>query len=403
MTAPLHSLRVLDLSRVLAGPLCGQILADLGADVIKIERPDGGDETRHSNPKKGGESGYFMSHNRNKRGITLDLKAPEGREVFLHLVRSADVVVENYRPGTMNKLGLGSARLLEVNPKLIYASISGFGAHCSRSGEGGYDIIAQAESGMMATTGWPGGKATRTGAALTDVLAAHTAVIAILAALHRRQSTGRGGVADIALLDCAALAMSALYAFEQLDCPAPGLEGNRYALSCPFNSFAARDGDFVLGASNDKLWAGVCRALGRPDLISHPDYCHNPDRVAHHGQVKEAIEAVTSRLPLSEVIASFKAQGVPAAPISSPKEATESAFLRDERDMFPQITHPTAGTLRLTGSSVKLDGHSPALTPSPLLGQHNSEVAAQLPPAWAQDENFLRAAGLLTGPKDGVR
>lgn len=401
-TPPLKGLRVLDLTRVLAGPLCGQMLADAGAEVIKIERPDGGDETRASDPKQGGESGYFMAYNRNKLGLTLNLKSPEGKEFFLDLADRSDVVLENYRPGTMETLGLGAETLQKRNPRLIYAAISGFGRQGSRSQDAGYDIIAQAESGMMATTGWPGGQPTRTGAALTDVMAGITCAFAVMLALRQRDITGTGSIVDTALIDCAAAAMAALYAFPLLNGTTPGLEGNRYLLSCPFNSFQASDGLFVLGASNDKLWERVCRALGCPEQAQKPQFKHNADRVSHHAEVKALIESHTRHWTVNQTIAAFKAQGVPAAPIKTPDQTLKDPFLREEREMFPSITHPKAGTVRITGSSVKLSSWKTPLLAAPLLGQHNRQLLSLFAPEKLQDPEWMKRAGLLTEERSGL-
>lgn len=371
----LQGLTILDLSRVLAGPLCTMMMADLGATVIKIENPKGGDDTRSMGPFKNGESAYYMNLNRNKLGITLDLKKPQGREIFLAMVKKADVVVENFRPGTMDKLGLGFEELKKANRRIVYGAISGFGQTGRYSRRAGYDIIAQAMSGMMSTTGWPESEPTRTGTATADVLAGLTCTIGILAALRSRDETGLGQMVDAALIDAAVSSMEVLNMVYLVTGKTPKREGNRYQLAYPFDSFKASGGSFVIGVSNNKLWTLVCQAMERPDLVTEPLFLDNSDRVQNHRHVKAVIEEWASKLSVDECCRRLEAQGVPCAPILDVAQVHADPHIAIDRQMFVPVDHPVAGRMDLTGSSLKLSETPTRITsPAPLLGQHNRDV-----------------------------
>jgi len=392
----LEGLLVLDLTRVLAGPFAGMILADLGADVIKIEEPERGADERSMGPFQNGESAYYMNLNRNKRGITLNLKAPKGKEIFKALAAKADVVLENFRPGTMEKLGLGYEVLREINPRLIYAAVSGFGHYGPYRDRPGYDIISQAMSGLMSTTGWPDGEPTRTGTAMGDVLGGLSVVIGILAALHSRQATGKGQKVDVALVDSAVASLEIINMIYFVEGRVPQRIGNRYESTYPYDSFKAKDGSLVIGAGNDKLWQILCRVMNRPDLAAKEEWARVRDRVNDHAAVKAEIEAWTKNYTVNELVGMLLAAGVPAAPIYDIAQVANDPHIAGAREMFVEVEHPKAGKLKLTGSHIKLSDTPPAIrTPSPGLGQHNGEVLGTLLGLTAAEVAALKAEKVI--------
>ncbi|SQI44136.1 Formyl-coenzyme A transferase [Leminorella richardii] len=370
----LAGLRVLDLTRVLAGPFCTMMLADMGAEVIKIERPGAGDDTRQFAPFKNGESAYYMNLNRNKKGVTLNLKG-RGKALFLELVKTADIVVENYRPGTMEKLGLGYEDLKKVNPRIVYCAISGFGHTGPYSQRPGYDIIGQAMGGLMSTTGWPGGEPTRSGTAMSDVLAGLSAAIGTLAALRHRDQTGEGQKVDIALVDSVVASLEIITQIYLTEGRIPERIGNRYESCYPYDTFKARDGDVVIAAANDKLWSLVAQVMGQPELTDCEVFKTNPLRVKNHASLKAVVEAWSRQHTVSDIVDRMLGAGVPSAPINNIDQLVADPHIADAREMFVEVEHPKAGTLKLTGSHIKLTGTPTGIrTPSPLLGQHNREV-----------------------------
>jgi crotonobetainyl-CoA:carnitine CoA-transferase CaiB-like acyl-CoA transferase len=333
----LEGLRVLDLTRVLAGPFCTMMFADMGAEIIKIEQAGTGDDTRQMGPFKNGESAYFMNLNRNKKGVTLNLKNPKGKAIFLDLVKQADVVIENFRPGTMEKLGLGYDELKKVNPAIVYAAISGFGHTGRYSQRPGYDIISQAMSGLMSTTGWPGGEPTRTGTAMGDVLGGLSAAIGILAAVHSRGRTGLGQKVDVALVDSCVASLEIINMIYLVEGRVPARIGNRYESTYPYDSFRAKDGSLVIGTANDKLWRNLCGAMERPDLAEDPRFLTVKDRVAHHAELKPLIEEWTTTLTVDEVYAKVDGAGVPCAPILSIDQVVADPHIAGDREMFVPV------------------------------------------------------------------
>lgn len=371
----LSNLKVLDLTRVLAGPFCTMMLADMGADVVKVEIPGKGDDTRQMGPFQKGESAYYMNLNRNKRGITLNLKSPEGKKIFLELVKKADIVTENYRPGTMEKLGLGYDVLKEVNPRIIYAAISGFGHTGPYKMRPGYDIIAQAMSGLMSTTGWPGGEPTRTGTAMGDVLAGLSCAIGILAAVNARNITGKGQQVDVALVDSAVASLEIINMIYLVEGRIPERIGNRYESTYPYDSFKASDGSMVIGAANDKLWQKLCKVMGTPEIAERPEFLHIKDRVAHHEELKPIVERWTMKHTVQEAFELIDAEGIPCAPIMTIDKIVKDPHIAGAREMFVQTHHPIAGDLKVTGSHIKLSGTPATIRNcSPLLGQHNKDI-----------------------------
>lgn len=380
MTTALGDITVLDLTRVLAGPYCTMMLADFGANVIKIEIPGKGDDTRAMGPIKNGASMYYANVNRNKKGVTLNLKTPEGKELFKELVKKADVVVENYRPGVMDKLGLGYDELKKVNPRIIYAAVSGFGCYGPNSQRPGYDIIAQAVGGLMSISGHPGGQPTRVGSAMGDMLGGMNLTIGILMALHARQLTGQGQRVDVALVDSVVASLETgtqrYFASGKL----PELMGNRYAAAYPYDSFAAADGSFVIACGNDHLFQLLCeKVIHRPDLLTDPRFDSNLKRCDNHAALKPEIEKWTSLHTIDEAVEAINAAGVPAAPINDMRRVTSDDSIANVREMFVPLHHPVIGDMRVNGNPVKLLDMMPQITRhAPELGQDNEAVYGEL-------------------------
>lgn len=392
----LEGITVLDLTRVLAGPFCTMILADMGANVIKIEEAGKGADERQMGPFFNGESAYYMNLNRNKKGVTLNLKSPKGKEIFKELVKKADVVVENYRPGTMTKLGLGYDTLKEVNPGIIYAAVSGFGQYGPYTKRPGYDIISQAMSGLMSTTGWPGGHPTRSGTAMGDVLGGLSVTIGILAALQNRHHTGLGQLVDVALVDSAVASLEIINMIYLTEKRLPQRIGNRYESVYPYDSFQAKDDLVIIGGGNDKLWRLFSNLIGRPELADHPDYQKTRDRVKNHVAVKEIVEEWTKSRTVAEIVDALLAAGIPAAPIYNIEQVVKDPHIGGAREMFVEIEHPKAGKVTITGPHIKLsDTKASIRTPSPGLGEHNGDVLGSLLGISKEEVEKLTAEGVL--------
>lgn len=392
----LEGITVLDLTRVLAGPFCTMMLADMGANVIKIEEAGKGADERQMGPFFNGESAYYMNLNRNKKGVTLNLKSPKGKEIFKELVKKADVVVENYRPGTMAKLGLGYDTLKEVNPGIIYAAVSGFGQYGPYAKRPGYDIISQAMSGLMSTTGWPGGHPTRSGTAMGDVLGGLSVTIGILAAIQNRHHTGLGQVVDVALVDSAVASLEIINMIYLTEKRLPQRIGNRYESVYPYDSFQAKDDLVIIGGGNDKLWRLFSTLIGRPELADHPDYQKTRDRVKNHVAVKEIVEEWTKSRTVAEIVDALLAAGIPAAPIYNIEQVVNDPHIGGAREMFVDIEHPKAGKVTITGPHIKLSETKASIrTPSPGLGEHNAEVLGDLLGISKKEVDKLTAEGVL--------
>ncbi|MCC5467883.1 CaiB/BaiF CoA transferase family protein [Pelosinus baikalensis] len=391
----LAGVKVLDLTRVLAGPFATMMLADMGAEVIKIEVPGSGDDSRQFGPFVNGESSYYMNLNRNKKGVTLNLKG-RGKEIFLEMVKKADIVVENYRPGTMEKLGLGYEELKKINPKIVYGAVSGFGHYGPYKDRAGYDIIGQAMSGLMSTTGWPGGEPTRTGTAMSDILAGLSVAIGLLAALRHRDVTGHGQKVDVSLVDATVASMEIINQIYLVEGRLPQRIGNRYESTYPYDSFKANDGSLVIGAANDKLWQKLCVIMGQPELGEKAEFDTNWKRVQRHEEVKVLVEAWTITKPVKEIVDALLAVGIPAAPINNIEQVVNDPHIAGAREMFVEVDHPKAGKMKITGSHIKLSDTKPCIkTPAPLLGQHNEEVYKDFLGLNADEIAAMKNDGLL--------
>jgi CoA:oxalate CoA-transferase len=372
---PLAGVKVLDLTRVLAGPFCTMMLADLGADVVKIERPDGGDDARQFGPfLPSGESAYFAGINRGKRSITLDLKKPADHETFLKLVERADVVVENYRPGTMEKLGVGVTVLRERNPRLIYTSVSGFGRTGPYRSRPAYDVIVQALGGLMSITGHEAERPARVGSSISDILAGMYSAFAIAAALARRGRTERGADLDLSMLDCTVAVLENAIVRYGVTGEIPGPLGTKHPSITPFQAFRASDGPLVIAAGNDHLWRMLCEVLEVPHLIADPKLLTNKLRTENQPYMEGAVTAALGRRTVAQWLTKLEAAGVPAAPIQNIEQVLNDPQLQ-ARDMWHALTDRDGLQLTTPGTPLVLDGAKPTLGKTwPRLGEHQDEV-----------------------------
>jgi crotonobetainyl-CoA:carnitine CoA-transferase CaiB-like acyl-CoA transferase len=377
MTA-LEGLRVVDQTQVMAGPTCTMLLADMGAEVIKIEPPGGEHMRRGELEIKPGLSASFLAVNRNKRGMTLDLKHPDGVTVFRRLAAAADVLVENYRPGVARRLGIDYDTLRQDNPRLVYCSISGFGQTGPYASRGGYDLIAQGMSGIMSATGLPGGPPIKVGVPVTDLGAGLFGLFGILCALRARRVTGRGQLVDTSLFE-AGLALSVWEAAEYwFTGQAPRPLGTAHRMTAPYQAFRASDGAFTVGAGNDKLWPLFAGLLGLDHLVHDPRFATPAARLRHRTELETLIEAVTVTRPRAEWLRRCEAAGIPAGPIYRVPEALADPQAR-ARGMVQELDHPEAGRIPALGNPVKLSG-SPATArkAAPRLGEDSQAILEEL-------------------------
>ncbi len=372
---PLAGVRVADFSRVLAGPLTTMLLADLGADVIKVERPGTGDDTRTWGPPfVGDDAAYFLSLNRNKRSVVLDLAEPEGRSAARRLALSADVVVENFRPGLMARFGLDHPTLAAERPDLVYCSLTAFGQ--GTASRPGYDIIVQAMSGLMSITGHPGGEPTKVGVALLDVICGLYGANAIQAALLGRAVTGRGIHVSVSLFDASVAALVNQAANHLLGGLVPGPMGNQHPNIVPYQLFDAADRPFILAAGNDRLFARTCRILRRPELASDERFATNQERVRNRETLIRLLQELFAERPAAHWLAELDAAGVPSAPVRTLDEVFAS---EEGAATVEDVDDPVRGLLRLVGSPIRLAGGVPAVRmPPPRLGEHTEQVLREL-------------------------
>ena len=371
---PLHGITVLDLTRVLSGPYCTMMLADMGARVIKVEQPRKGDDTRGWGPPfVNGESSYFMSVNRSKESVTLDFKQPEGRVLLEKLIGQADVLVENFRPGTLDKLGFDYASIRDRFPRLVYCSVSGFGHSGPRRTEAGYDAVMQAEGGLMSITGSADGPAYRLGVAIADIVSGMFAAQGVTAALLARERTGRGQEVDIAMLDSVVALLSYQAGIYFSNGAAPSRLGNRHPTIVPYETFPASDGEFVVAVGNDDQWTRFCRVTG---FTGEERFATNRQRVTNYDALKPALDATLRTQTRAYWIDALKAAGVPCGSVRDLHEVfTDPQTIA--RDMVVQLEHATAGTLRVTGTPLKFsDAPKASHRPPPRLGEHTDSVLA---------------------------
>jgi predicted acyl-coA transferases/carnitine dehydratase len=375
----LEGIVVLDLTRVLAGPYCGTLIADMGATVIKVENPIGGDDSRSMGPFINGNSVYYANFNRSKLGCTLNLKTSEGKEIFKELVKKADIIIENYRPGTMEKLGLGYDELKKANPAIIYGAVSGFGHTGPLSKRAGYDIIGQAMGGLMSTTGWPGGPATRSGTPLGDVLGGLNLAIGILAALVNREKTGLGEKVDVALVDSVASAMENITMIYQATGRIPQRIGNRYESTYPYDSFPANDGDVIIAAGNNKLFSILCEIMEQPELKNDSRFLDVKSRVANHDDLFEIVSTWTKKYSVEEIDKKLNDAGCPASIVNTIDRLVVDRQIAGAREMFPEIEQPGIGKLQITACPQKLTRtKSYPRKAAPLLGEDNIDIYGKL-------------------------
>jgi crotonobetainyl-CoA:carnitine CoA-transferase CaiB-like acyl-CoA transferase len=384
----LDGLHVLDVTQVMAGPFCAMVLADLGADVIKVE-PPAGDSTRQMPGAVGADSPSFNAVNRGKRSIVLDLKSDAGRAALVRLARSTDILIENYRPGVMDALGLGYEALARENRRLVYASISGYGQTGPDRGKGGFDLIAQGVSGIMSITGEPGGAPVKAGVPLTDLSAGLFALIGILAAVEHRHRSGTGQHVDTSLVD-AGVALSVWEATEYFaGLGVPQALGSAHRLIAPYQAIRCRDGYITLGAANERLFRRLCEVLGHPEWATLPEFADSGARVRNRQQLTDRIEAITTGERCAHWLAVLEANDIPCGPINDyARVFTDPQVVA--RGMVVETDHPALGKLKTLGSPIKLSA-TPALVgrAAPRLGEHTVEV--------------LRAAGFSDGEIDQLR
>jgi crotonobetainyl-CoA:carnitine CoA-transferase CaiB-like acyl-CoA transferase len=397
--APLDGIRVLDLTRVLAGPFCTMNLGDMGAEVLKIEDPDGGDDTRAFGPPfVNGVSTYFLSINRNKKSLAVNLKHPQGLALVLRLADRADVVVENFRPGVAERLGLGFDAIRGRNPRVVYCSISGFGHDGlpEYSKLAGYDVVVQGLSGLQHLTGDPSGPPTKAGISIADLLTGMTAFQAILLALFERERTGSGQRLDISMLDSTVQVLTFQATSHLLAGNSPQRMGNRHPSICPYETFRCRDGYFNLAVGNDSQFRALCALIGKAALADDGRFARNPDRVRNHDALVAELAPRFAERTSADWVSALQAAGVPAGVINDVDHALAHPQLA-ARGMLATTHHPIAGELRLLGSPLKLDSAKGAGTmrPPPGLGEHTAEVLGGLLGVDARALEALAAAGAI--------
>jgi len=377
---PLDDITILDLTWVLSGPYASMVLCDLGADVIKVERPPWGDVARTTGPYQNGWSGYFFSVNRGKRSISIDLRGEEGRELFRRMAGKVDVVMENFTPGTMGRLGIGYETLAARNPQLIFASTSGFGQTGPYRNRPALDVIVQAMGGIMSITGEPGGPPVRPGASFGDIIAGLFTAIGILSALHERKQSGQGQYIDISMLDCQVSALENAFMRYFVTGKAPEPLGTRHPSATPFQAFPTADGYLVvaLGFGEENQWALLCGILGLPDLIDDERFETGPKRTARHAELEPILETAFRTRTTAEWLADLEAAGIPCGPISTIPEVAASPQVQ-ARGMIQEVTHPVAGTIPIANTPVRMSRSESGIKgPPPSFGQDTRDVLAEL-------------------------
>jgi crotonobetainyl-CoA:carnitine CoA-transferase CaiB-like acyl-CoA transferase len=392
---PLEGIKVLDMTRVLAGPYCTMILADMGAEVIKVEQPGKGDDTRQFGPPfQDGESAYFLSINRNKKSITLNLKSAKGKEILTRLIQRSDVLVENFRPGTLKKLGFDYEAASKINPRLIYASVSGFGQTGPWSAKPGYDLAIQGLGGIMSITGDADGPPYKVGVSQADLTAGLYAVQGILLALFAREKTGKGQLVDVGMLDCQLAMLSFQAGIYFMTGVSPSRKGNQHPTICPYETFKAQDRYINIAVGNDRLWQKFCALLGLEKICDNPDFATNPSRVQHRDQLFPIIQNEIGKKDSRHWLALFEENGIPSGPILSVDEALaqpQSAA----RGMVATVNHHKLGEIKQTGIPVKLSETPGEIAgPPPCLSEHTDAVLESLGYSGA-DIQAMRVEGVV--------
>jgi crotonobetainyl-CoA:carnitine CoA-transferase CaiB-like acyl-CoA transferase len=397
---PLDKIRVLDFSHALAGPYCTMLLADFGAEIFKLESPGGGDMSRGWGPPFAGEYAcYFLGLNRGKRGVAIDLKNPAGLDLCLRLIDQMDVLIENFRPGSMDRLGLGYESLHARNPRLVYCSISGYGQNGPSRDEAAMDLIVECSSGFLSITGTEGGEQVRSGYAVADINAGMHSAIGILLALRARDITGQGQYVDIAMQDSMISAMSSNYMSYLGSNQVPVPMGASFKTVVPYTVFHAQDRAFSIAVGSEKLWATFCIVIERSDLTAHPDFATNPLRVVNRPALEKILAAVFHQRPMSEWVSLFRLAGIPCSPVLNFEEVASHPQAR-VREMFPVVHHPVAGPQRITGTPIKLSetpGSPGSLAPR--LGEHTAAVLSEFLQLDDQGIQSLLQAGVIVQPQ----
>ncbi|MFA5524327.1 MAG: CaiB/BaiF CoA-transferase family protein [Tissierellales bacterium] len=387
MKQALEGIRVLDLTRVLAGPFATMILADMGAEVIKIEMPEKGDDARQYGPFTNGESGYFMSINRNKKSITMNLKNQKSKEVFIEMLKKADVVVENYRPGTMEKLGLGYEEIKKINPKIIYAASSGFGHSGPYSKRPAYDGVVQAMGGIMSITGQKGGKPTRVGPSIGDITAGLYTAIGILGALNYREKTGIGQKVDVAMLDCQVSILENAISRYFVTGVSPKPAGNRHASVVPFEPFETLDGEIMIAVGNDALWKKFCQCINADEMANEERFTTNKLRADNYDALRPLVAEPLKTKTTKEWQSILDDAGIPNGPINDMEHVVNDPQVL-AREMIVSVEHPKAGEVKMPGVPIKMSETQGSVRfAPPILGQHTEEVLKEL--AGLSDEEII--------------
>ncbi|MGE3077196.1 MAG: CaiB/BaiF CoA transferase family protein [Dehalococcoidia bacterium] len=376
MSRPLEDIRVLDLTWVLAGPFASMILADMGAEVVKVERPPNGDISRTTGPYQNGWSGYFFSINRGKRSISIDLRSSEGKELFLKLVEKADVVIENFTPGTMARLGLGYETLSARNPRVIMASVSGFGQTGPYSDRPALDIVVQAMGGMMSITGEAGGGPVRPGASYGDLTAGLFAAVGVLTALHERERSGKGQAIDISMLDCQLAVMENSIMRYFVTGQVPGPLGTRHPSATPFQAFPTKDGHIVvaLAFGEENQWGLLCAMLGVPELIDDERFETGPKRTRNHAELEPVLNEAFRKRTTAEWYADFLEAGIPCGPVNTVQNVVNDEHVK-ARNSIKEVTHPVAGTIPIADTPVRLSRSETGIQgPPPSMGEDTAGV-----------------------------
>jgi crotonobetainyl-CoA:carnitine CoA-transferase CaiB-like acyl-CoA transferase len=391
-------MRVLELAQIMAGPTCGMMLADMGADVVKVEKLPGGDDARsYREPQINGVSAPFLMLNRNKRGIAVNLKHPQGREILLRLVKDADVLTENYRRGTLEKLGLGYDVLSQANPGLIYCAISGYGRDGPLHDKGGFDLIAQGFAGLMAITGEPGRTPVKSGNPVADINAGILAVAGIAAAYAHKLQTGKGQIVDTSLLEAALQQTYWHAAIHFATGASPGPSGSAHLLTAPYQAFRARDGWINIGGANQANWERIADVLGHPEWREDPRFATNSARMQNLDELASRMNAVLASRTKAEWIDAFDAAGVPVGPVHSIGEALAHPQTV-ARGMVVDLTHPEAGTMRTLGCPIHFSETPTRIArPAPILGEHTREVLREHGFSDAEVDAFVAVGAVVEG------